>query len=352
MTLPLDVATGGRPGPPAARALIDAIGARIDEALKAAGGWRQGFVYCFQCREPGCRHASPPDPAATFAGYNATGRPDWVDFTELCIARQDSRVERVFADPPQVIAIVQSGDELSDAVLPDMGGAGSVLAVLGQVVAGLLPAEYAPGGGHDRLAMTVQIVEMPAARRGARLRINLVGTTWDAIAAVLETDGVRSPAEGLRASLAAARDRLRAQSRHVTRRERKGEQTDLQALVRPVLLDLQRDIERVFRGHRWRTRHAEERHRGGNRPTDTAVREARNAPTNRLLNDPDRKTIVVLGRKGRAHVFSADGRHVTSLQLGPSEADRKIARGRWRPLDEPAARSFRAAVDARSRTEE
>ncbi len=331
----------------AAEALVKAITARIDDALKASGGWRQGHVYCFQCDEPGCRHSVPPQPAATFAGYNGTGRPVWVGFAELCIERGDDRIHKVFADTPQVIALVQDGASLSPDVLPEFGGAGNALSVVGQVVAGLLPAAYAPGDGHDRVALTVQVVQMPDAGRRGRFRLNLLGTSWEGIAAVLATEGAHSPAEGLRSAIAAARHRLEAQSRHLRKREKAAENTDPHAGAMAVLTDLQRDIERVFRGHKWRTRHAEHRHRSGKRPTVTAVGEARNAPDNRLLHDINRKTIVVLGRKGRAHVFSQQGKHVTSLQLGPGEINRKTTRGRWRPLDKDTARAFREAVQAR-----
>lgn len=348
LTMPLTLTTSGSSRKKEIELLIASFGAHIDDALKAAGGWRQGHVFCFQCDEPGCRHATIPHPAATFAGYTATGRPRWIGFTELCIARRDGRVERVFGEPPEVIAVVQSADELGQDVLAHVRGPGAPLSVLGQVVAGLLPAAYSSGSGHDRVAATVQVIQMPEAGRAGRFRLNLLGTSWEAIGAVLAEEGGHGPAEGLRSALAAARHRLQAQSRHANRRERAGETVDLEKIVMPILCDVQRDMERVFREHRWRTRHAEVRHRSGKRPTVTAVSEARSAPTNRLLHDLNRKTIVVLGRKGRAHVFSAEGRHVTSLQLGPGEVTRKTARGRWRALSETDARAFRRAVEQRA----
>jgi len=58
----------------------------------------------------------------------------------------------------------------------------------------------------------------------------------------------------------------------------------------------------------------------------------------------------VLGPRGRAHVFSPDGRHVTSLSLGPAEAERKGGRSRWRPLTGPEAAAFRKAIAERSPT--
>lgn len=342
-----------RRGDPRAEAasLVAALARRVDDALVAAGSWRQGHVYCFQCDAPGCRHARPPRASAAFAGYSATGKPVWQGFAELCIDRGDERTARIFGDRPEVIALVQPGDALHVDVLPTFAGTGRPLAVLGQVVAGLLPASYASELGRDphgapsapeRVAMTVQVVDLPGARRGGRLRLNLIGTSWDAIAKAHADEGHKSSAQGLRSALAAARHRLQAQSRHLAKRG-----GDLHAVVEPVLADLQRDIERVFRGHRWRTRHAEHRHRSGERPTIAAVSEARSAPTQRLLFDTERKTLVVLGRKGRAHVFSPDGRHVTSLQLGAGELERKTDRGRWRSVPEVDAARFRAALEAR-----
>jgi hypothetical protein len=108
---------------------------------------------------------------------------------------------------------------------------------------------------------------------------------------------------------------------------------------------LRSDLERVFRSDPRRTVHARERHLGGERPTAHALRDALDVGPDRFLRDSERDTLVVLGPRGRTHVFSArDGRHVTSLVLGPGELDRKFGRARWRPATRPEVDAFRARL--------
>jgi hypothetical protein len=109
---------------------------------------------------------------------------------------------------------------------------------------------------------------------------------------------------------------------------------------------LRSEIERIFRAPSHRTQHAQERHVRGERPTSSAIRDARDAPDERVLRDVRRDTMVVLGPKGRAHLFADDGRHVTSLQLRPGELDRKSSRARWRPVTHEEAQRFRQTLAA------
>lgn len=111
-----------------------------------------------------------------------------------------------------------------------------------------------------------------------------------------------------------------------------------------MLGHLRADLVRVFSLQQWRTRHAEERHVDGRRPTSAALGDARDAADDRLLHDTRRETIVVIGPRSRAHVFTPAGQHVTSLRLQPGELDRKLGRQRWQPLRAAQIAAFRAAL--------
>ena len=74
--------------------------------------------------------------------------------------------------------------------------------------------------------------------------------------------------------------------------------------------------------------------------------DALNVPQERLLRDIERHTVIVLGKKNRAHVFSFQGHHVTSLQLKPDEVDRKSKRKRWRTLTHDEALDFRRILES------
>jgi hypothetical protein len=59
------------------------------------------------------------------------------------------------------------------------------------------------------------------------------------------------------------------------------------------------------------------------------------------LRDTRRDTFVVLGANSRAHVFSESGRHITSLNLGPGEVDRKRQNARWTAMSKEDAADLR-----------
>ena len=60
--------------------------------------------------------------------------------------------------------------------------------------------------------------------------------------------------------------------------------------------------------------------------------------------DIDQSTVVVVGPKGRVHVFAPDGRHVTSVVMQRAAIERRRQQGRWR-LAEPEERGeFRIRI--------
>jgi len=119
----------------------------------------------------------------------------------------------------------------------------------------------------------------------------------------------------------------------------------LEAATAPILARLRSDVARIFAGDRGRTEPAKTRHQSGTRPTSEARVEAENATDERILTDERRATYVVLGRKGRAHVFAGDGRHVTSLRLEPGEVERKTRRKRWRPATREELAELRRGLE-------
>jgi hypothetical protein len=63
-----------------------------------------------------------------------------------------------------------------------------------------------------------------------------------------------------------------------------------------------------------------------------------------LLRDGRRGTVVVLGPNHRVHVFSTEGRHITSLLLDKEAVRRRQRRERWEPLGAEALAAFRAGL--------
>ncbi|TNF24288.1 MAG: hypothetical protein EP329_25180 [Deltaproteobacteria bacterium] len=348
----LTIPMGGAPEQvrPAAQTLLGHLRERLDEALRGAVAFREGHVYCFHTDQPESPYSQPPDANAVFAGYAANGRPEWRSFPNLCLERREPRVDRLYADPPEVIAIVQTAEELSGDLLPGFGRRSLAYAVLGQVVVGLVPRDLDLRGRGERVAVTLQLVETTQGTRDHRLRLNLLGLPSDDIITAAAEADERSPAEAFRKVLRTARQRIDALGRQLALAARRGEEVDRDRLVEQILSRLRTDVLRVLKVRGHRTQHAEVRHQSGERPTSLALQDARAAVDGRLFDDTYKHTIVVLGPKQRAHVFTAGGRHVTSLVLDPGELERKLERRRWRPLDAAAAEAFRRAVAGAERS--
>jgi hypothetical protein len=331
---------------PASRALFGSLVERLVEAQRGRSAFRPGAVYCFQCDVPDCGHDRPAGPDQVFAGYGATGRPEWQAFQNVLIEANDPRVERVYADPPEVVAVVRTGAELSGELLPSFGRGSRAFRVVGQVAAGLFdPAAFSLDDGRGRFALALQVV-LTEGYGPARLELNVVGPDPDALAQGAAHGGPRSRAEWLRRTLFELRHVLDVLSRKAAdaRPGGTGAYADLDVEVARLLGRVRVDLERVFRPERGRTVHAMQRHREGGRPTSFAHGDALEAPADRFYRDAERGTVVVLGPRGRAHVFAVDGRLVTSLVLGPNEFERKFTRTRWQPLARAAVETFRALV--------
>lgn len=345
LALSLPLGSGPEPSAAAGDVLVATLRERLDEALRGTMAFREGHVYCFHTDQPESPYSSPPNAASVFAGYAANGRPEWQSFPNLCLARREPRVDRLYADPPEVLALAQTADELSGELLPGFGRGSRAYAVLGQVVLGLVPRDLdLRARGAERVALTLQIVETTQGTRDHRLRLNLLGLPAEAIATAAAEADERSPAEAFRKVLRTARQRIDALGRQLAIAARRGEAVDREALVGQILNRLRTDVLRVLKVRGHRTQHAEVRHQSGERPTSLALQDAHAAIDGRLLNDTQRLTVVVLGPKQRAHVFTPTGRHVTSLVLEPGEVERKLERGRWRPLDPTGVQAFRRAI--------
>jgi hypothetical protein len=93
---------------------------------------------------------------------------------------------------------------------------------------------------------------------------------------------------------------------------------------------LARRLDKGWRGRERRTHHAEQRHGEGDRPTRMALADLARAQTEDLLFDSRNQTLVVLGERGRAHVFSLGGKIVTSVRYNPAAIARRREKGIWR----------------------
>jgi hypothetical protein len=108
---------------------------------------------------------------------------------------------------------------------------------------------------------------------------------------------------------------------------------------------LARRLEKGKRAQARRTKHAAERHDQGDRPTRMALADLAAAKDEDVLLDTQRRTFIVLGEKGRAHVFNRQGKLVTSIRYAPDAIERRRQNGRWKPLPAVEIMALRTMVE-------
>lgn len=320
------------------------LGALMQELTQIRDGqeaFAAGRVRCFQCASTDCVHARPPDGRHVFFRYGATGKPVWKELTEACLAWGEERVDVLHADPPGLLVVQRAAAELNEDLIAGFGKNDPIYSLLGEVVCGYFRLTPDEAGADERGAYSVHVVgsKRPG---GLRLRLNVIGPERS----LAGHEGFPEwwNRHALRDAVREARDRLRALELRTGGKGRRIVRREVEAEVDAILNRLRTAIERLHRPRSHRTRHAQARQLGGDRPTHTALTDAVRAADDRVLFEPGRGTVIVLGPKGRVHVFSPDGRHVTSLHHRRESIDRKVDREQWVPCEEATARTFRAAV--------
>ncbi len=320
-------------------------GAALQEALQALLEHRAvlqpGRVVCLRCGGAGCEHAAPAGPREVFGGYGPTGLPRFVDFGAWLLGRKDPRVDLLYRQPPPLVAAVASGRELTAGLLPPFHGNGSYR-LHGQVAAGWFTGPGA-GGAPEPLAVTLQVVSSGGERGRRRYGVNVLGVgpggtplehLWDSLGEIPWSDAVRwaqAALDGL--------GRSRAPD------------DDLAARLDGILNGLARRLEKGRRARERKTRHGRERSADRDRPTEMALTDLARARREDVLVDTRSAGLVVLGERGRAHVFNPDGKLVTSIRYSPPAIERRRTRGLWRPAEPAEIELLRARVEAASAAE-
>lgn len=338
VTLRVPISSGpaelGRASREAREALEEAVHGLLAERLT----FRPGRVFCLRCGSADCEHATPPSSRSVFAGYGSTGLPRFVDFQQLLVELQDERVSALFEHPPRLVAVVQEGRSLTAGLLPVFHQRDLGFRLHGQVSVGL----YRPEGRRDQeaVALSLQLISTRPRGRRWRLGLNAVGvapdglpleTLYDRWGSVPWDDALRWGRETLAEIESSGRTKGSTGRKKIAPR--------LQGLVQA----LARRLLKGERSAKRRTRHAEERRRQ-ERPTHMALADLASAGADEILYDTRRQTLIVLGERGRAHVFNQDGKLVTSVRYSPASIARRRSQGSWRPASSREAADLRLRV--------
>ena len=321
------------------------LGEQLDVQLRDAQAqwnvYRPGHVYCFRCDSSECEHSIPSSPLAVFTGYAPNGTAEWSEFAQTLIVAKDDRVDQLFAGRTGVVARLQFGHDLRDRQLSSFGRSSRTYAILGQVTTGYFPL---PTNPPQKLAITFQIVEVRGETGERRIRLNavaaapatglsdLLGSGWqpgvyrarETAVAALEAIERRASAAGASGNSDAAREAMKQ--------------------VPVVLRRLAESLDRSARQDSRRTRHVEER-RIQQRPVHKALDDVRDSTPDKWFYDEKAGTAVVCGPQGRAHVFSLNGRHVTSFTLRPETIEFRLRTHRWRTMTAAEMGEFKRKID-------
>lgn len=296
---------------------------------------RRSHVYCYQCNTTTCVHGPLQGEGAVFAGYDTMGRPNWEPLYAFLTTQDDRRVDQLFANRPPILARVCGRKTLIQRQLSSFGRGSMTYHLHGQVVGGYFRVD---GKNH---ALTFQIVETADRRIQGQLLCS------EALyAALVEAD------ERKNVRLARVDDTLKGAMRELEslnpawkRADSRGDRAKLRQQAFRVLRNLEQSMEQKGRQFQRRTEHAEERGRDF-RPIHKAQEDLRLAKRENVYSDTVRNSVVVTGKGGRVHVYSPDGRHITSLVLAGDKLDRHRSRGRYVPVDQESYQAFRNAVKA------
>ncbi len=318
------------------RQILDQVGDLIVEREV----YLAGRVYCFRCESSLCEHAAPPSAQQVFRGYGSTGEPEWHELAQSFIQAGDERVDRLYQRTPQVVALVVTGRELKAEQLSSFGRSSKSYALLGQVVAGYFEREKVAGVEDVRFALSFQFVETRTASGQVALRVNPVGRVpggGDLSELYAEGWG-----EWIHRAQRKAVDELEDMARRINDAGEERSKTARATLVRlpKVMRRFAASLDRGHRQTRRRTKHAEQR-RQERRPVQKAIEDASAISDSDLLYEERTDAVVVPGAQGRIHVFSREGKHMTSFTGKSGTVESRVRSQRWRPLELEMAAAFR-----------
>ncbi len=308
--------------------LAGQVFARAREAAADAAEIQYGYAYCYHCLQTNCRHARPPEEGFVFSGYDHSGRPVWTEFFSHLQAANDPRAERLFARPPSVVTLMTGRNELIKDQLPVFGKFAATYRVIGQVCAGYF---IVTGKKH---ALTFQAVET----RGGEIFTNLLCDP-ELEAALTESRSPTAPLLRVRQALNKTALSLKTLNIGKARTDRRRD-----SRVWQLMKHLAGSIEQKDRQQKRRSGHAELR-AAQSRPVHKARADLTAAAAEDFYADSVHHSIVVVGKNSRAHAYSHEGCHITSLSIGADMIHRRKQRNRYVPLGDSERREFLARVE-------
>ena len=308
--------------------LSEQILPQIERIEAARDVFKQGRVYCFRCRESECVHGLPDSPLDVFCGYDPLGSPQWKELTQALLDLRDERVDGLFGRQPKILARFIKGRELHARQLGPFGKSSKTYALIGQVIAGYFKLKR----DHQdtaRMAVTIQAVEVTDRRGRIGLQLNTVCKAPSGV--ILGEDD--SEAYGwLKQVQERSKKALTKIEKNLASAKKNGGEAAFETKICDLMRKLGRDLERGQRRSERRTQHAKDRDQMA-RPVHKAMSDLMKSRPDQVFFDEKTKGVILWGNKGRCHVFSERGRHVTSFVIHAKAVQTRLRKKRWRSLE-------------------
>ncbi|HKI01904.1 MAG TPA: hypothetical protein VKK31_07995 [Thermoanaerobaculia bacterium] len=321
----------------------ESIQEAVQSLLHHSAVFQPGRVLCLRCETAECEHAAPTDSRQVFAGWGPAGLPRFVDFGQWLLQRRDPRVDLLYREPPQIVTVVMPEGELAGNLIPAFRQREDSYRIHAQVAAGWYQAPAVNGPYRQPIAISLQVISTRSRGRHRRFGLNVIGIgpggqplehVYDRLGELPWGEAVRW-AQGVLVG-------IEGQLESAPRTPREAIEKRIEGLANAVA----RRLEKDWRGKERRTRHGQQRHAEGDRPTRMALADLARATPENLLFDTRRETLVVVGDRGRAHVFSLAGKLVTSVRYNPAVIEKRRQNGMWRPAAAEEIRKVREQVEA------
>lgn len=323
-------------------ALVSKVREQIRGLVQCHSSFREGALYCFLCNSLDCPHASPTENDQCFRGFSSGGRPQWQKLCDMLLERKDPRVEQIFGLQRGIVCLLEKEEDFPAGFLTSFKNEALELAVLGQVIVAPVVFED-KAQTTEKTPRTISIILMRlSSRHYARYILNMVGMDLPSLS---EHAAIDPKALRLIRTLRAYQREVSLKNRRKTQKYLPYSAEQERIFFASLLSRLKSDIEQIFHATERRTRHGEERHKSLQRPTSTALRDVRLAGADRFLFDKEHDTVVVLGPKGRVHVFTKEGKLVTSMVLDRQRIEKRFSKKRWVSMSREEVWRFKQSIE-------
>ncbi|RMD81212.1 MAG: hypothetical protein D6820_05520 [Lentisphaerae bacterium] len=301
------------------------------KAASTAVPFRPGAVFCYACQSSVCEHAQPPTPEHVFRGYSFHGQAMWEKLYVILNELGEARIESLFTPQPNILAQIVPRSFI--IAKQGIGGGRDLLTY--RIMAQLICGYFLLDG--ERQALSIQVVE----DAHHHLHLQLIASQ-ELTDTMIESDSHHNILGRIYRAVRITHDKIREldNSWHAATRPQR---LKMRSKIFSILRHLSNLIERKGEQRRRRTDHAFRR-QSQRRPIHMAIQDLQQTSTEDFFRDRFRKSIVVIGRSSRAHVFNQEGRHITSFILPANQLERRIQRKRYQPLSPEEIATLRQAV--------